>query len=41
MITAPKGHKHPSSDANKPPDLAVIVNINAKFNLMAVNPIFE
>jgi len=41
MITAPRRHKHPSSGANRPSDIAVTVNINAQFNLMAVNPIIE
>jgi hypothetical protein len=33
MIIAPKWHKHPSSGANRPPEVAVTVNINAEFNL--------
>jgi len=33
MITAPRWHKHPSSGANRPSDVAVRVNINAEFNL--------
>ena len=41
MITVPRRHKHPSSGANRPSDVTVIVNINAEFNLMAVNPIIE
>ena len=36
MITAPRRHKHPSSGANRPPDVAVIVNINAEFNLSSI-----
>jgi hypothetical protein len=34
-------HKHPSSGANRPPDVGVTVNINTKCNVMAVNPIIE
>jgi len=41
MITVPRRHKHSLSGANRPSHIAVIVNINAKFNLMAVNPIIE
>ena len=41
MITAPRRHKHPSSGANWPSDIAVTVNINAEFNVMAGKPIFE
>jgi len=41
IITLPRRHKHPSSSANRPSDVAVTVNINAEFNLMAVNPIIE
>jgi len=41
MITTPRRHKHPSSGANRPSDVGVTVNINAVFNLMAVNPIIE
>jgi hypothetical protein len=41
MITTPTRHKHPSSGANRPSDVGVTVNINAEFNLMAVNPIIE
>jgi len=33
MIIVPRWHKHPSSDANRPSDIAVTVNINAQFNL--------
>jgi len=33
MIIAPRRHKRPSSSANRPPDVAVTVNINAEFNL--------
>jgi hypothetical protein len=41
MIIAPRRHEHPSSIANRPSDIGVTVNINAAFNLMAVNPIIE
>ena len=41
MITVPRKQKHPASGANRPSDVAVTVNINAEFNLMAVNPIIE
>jgi len=41
MITAPRRHKHLSSGANRPSDVGVTVNINAEFNLMALNPIME
>jgi hypothetical protein len=41
MITTPRWHKHPSSGANRPSDVAAIVNFNAEFNLMPVNPIIE
>ena len=41
VITAPRRHKHPSSIANRPSDGAVTLNINAEFNLTAVNPIIE
>jgi len=41
MITAPRRHKHPANGANRPSDFGVTVNINAEFNLMAVNPIME
>jgi len=41
MIPAPRRHKHPSSGANRPSDIGVTVNINAEFNLMAVNLIIE
>jgi len=41
MITPPRRHKHPSSSANTSSDIAVTVNINAEFNLMAVNPTIE
>ena len=33
MIITPRRHKHPSSSANRPSDIAVTVNINAEFNL--------
>jgi len=41
MMPMPTRHKHPSSGANRPSDIAVTVNINAEFNLMAVKLIFE
>jgi len=41
MIMAPRRHQHPLRGANRPFDIAVTVNINAEFNLMAVNPIIE
>ena len=41
MITVSRTHIHPSSGAHWPPDIAVTVNINVEFNLMAVNPIIE
>jgi len=41
MITVPRRHKHPSSGANRTSDVGVTANINAEFNLMAVNPIIE
>jgi len=41
MIIAPRMLQHPSSGANRPSDIAVTVNFNAEFNLMAVNPVIE
>jgi hypothetical protein len=41
MIIVPRRHKHPSSSANRPSDVAVTVNINVEFFLMQVNPIIE
>jgi len=41
MITTARRPKHPSSGANRPSDVAVTVNINAEFHLMAVNSIIE
>ena len=41
MITTPRRYKHPSTGANKPSHFGVTVNINAEFNLMAVEPIIE
>jgi hypothetical protein len=41
MIIAPRRHQHPSSGANRPSDIAVIVNFNVEFNLMPDNPIIE
>jgi len=39
VITLPTTHKHPSSGAKWPSHIAVTVNSNAEFHLMAVNPI--
>jgi len=36
VIIAPRRHKHPSSSANRPSDVAVTVNINAGFNLSSI-----
>ena len=36
MITAPRRHKHHSSGANRPSDVAVTVNIDAEFNLSLI-----
>jgi len=36
MIIAPRRHKHLSSGANRPLDVAVTVNINAEFNLSLI-----
>jgi hypothetical protein len=41
MIMAPRRHQHPVSGANRPSGIAVIVIINADFNLMVVNPLIE
>jgi len=41
MITAPRRHKHHSSHATRPSEVAVTVNIDAEFNVMAVNPSIE
>jgi len=41
MIPAPRTHKHSSSGEYRPSDIGVTVNINAEFNLMAVNTRFE
>jgi len=41
MVTVQRRHLHPSSGANRPSDVAVTVNINAEFNLMALNPILK
>jgi len=41
MITELRRYKHPSSSANRLSDVGVTVNINAEFNLMAINPIIE
>jgi len=36
MITTLRRHKHPSSGANRPSDIAVTVNINAELNLSSI-----
>jgi len=36
MVIAPRRHKHPSSGANRPSDIAVTVNINAEFILSSL-----
>jgi len=36
IIHAPRRQNHPSSGANRPSDVAVIVNINAQFNLSLI-----
>jgi hypothetical protein len=41
MITAPTRYKHTLCSANRRSDVGVTVNINAEFNLMAVNSIIE
>jgi hypothetical protein len=41
VITTPKRHKHSSSSANRSSDIAMTVNINTEFHLMAVSPIIE
>jgi len=41
FIIAPKRHQQPSSGANRPSDITVTVNLNAEFNLKAVNSIIE
>jgi len=41
MMTVPRRHKHPSSSANRPSDVAETVNINAEFNLRALNPVIK
>jgi len=41
MITMRRRYIHPSSSANRPSDVGVTVNINAEFNLMAVNTIIQ
>jgi hypothetical protein len=41
MIPMPIRHEHSSSGANWSSDVAVTVNINAEFDLMAVNLINE
>jgi hypothetical protein len=33
MIIMPRSHIYPSSGVNRPSDVAVILNINAEFNL--------
>jgi len=37
----PRRHQHPLSSANRHSDVAVTVNSNAEFKLMAVNAIIE
>jgi hypothetical protein len=41
MIIVPRRNQHRSSGANRPSDVAVTVNFNAEFNLMAVSPVIE
>jgi hypothetical protein len=41
ILTTPRMHQCPSSSANRPSDVAVTVNINAEFHVMAVSPIIE
>jgi hypothetical protein len=41
MITASRGHKHPSCSTKRPTDFGVTVNINVEVNLIAVNHIIE
>ena len=41
MIITPRSHKHPLSGTYRPSDIAVTVNINAEFNLTAVDRIIE
>ena len=41
MIMVPRRYQHPSSGVNRPSYVAVTVNFNAEFNLMAVNPIIQ
>jgi hypothetical protein len=36
IIIVPRMHKHPTSGANTPSDIAVTVNINAQVNLSLV-----
>jgi len=36
VIIARRWHKHPSSGANRPSDVAVTVNINAQFDLSLI-----
>jgi len=36
MIMAPRWHKHSSSGANGPSDVAVTVNIDRQFNLSSI-----
>jgi hypothetical protein len=36
MIITPRRHKHPSSGANRPSDVAITVNINAEINLSSI-----
>jgi hypothetical protein len=41
MVIVPRRIQHPSSGANRPSEVAVTVNLNAEFNLMAINPIIQ
>jgi hypothetical protein len=41
MIITPRRHKQPLSGANRHLNVAVTVNANAEFNLMAVNTMIE
>jgi len=41
MRPAPRRHRHPSSGANRSSDIGETVNINAEFNLIAVDPMIE
>ena len=41
VMFAPRRHNHPSRSVNGLSDIAVIVNIDAEFKLIAVNPMTE